>query len=273
MGISKRDIIIEGSEGKPILVDISYIDDGLKKTSIIFSHGFKDFKDYNHYNKMAKIFALAGFNFIKLNFSHNGTIPELPDRVSDMNAFANNNFSKELFDLNNVITWASSEENFGEIYLLGHSRGGGISIIQASEDKRIKKLATWGAPINFENKIPPEAMDYWKQTKVIYVENTRTKQTLPLNYQIAEDYFNNLDRINILKAVRNIRIPFLIAHGTEDEVVNVTESKVMKRVNSSAELLLIQNADHYFGIIYPQLSDFPEDFNKVLQETIAFFKR
>ena len=258
MEVSKNNsIIIDGADGKKISADVSFLPDGISKPVIIFSHGFKDFKDWGHYNEMATEFAKAGYYFIKLNFSHNGTTINSPDKIVDFEAFSNNNFSKELMDLNLLINWIidsdldREEKNLERIFLLGHSRGGGISIIKAKEDSRIKKIATWGAPVNFENKIPAQAMEYWKNNGTIYVENSRTKEQLPLKYQIAEDYFNNIDRINVLKATKNITIPFLLVHGTQDEVVNVKEAKIMKKANNKVELFLIENTDHYFGITYP----------------------
>ena len=60
-----------------------------------------------------------------------------------------NNFSKELDDLDAVLNWISKHENpysneidTSNIILVGHSRGGGIVTIKTAEDKRIKKLIT-----------------------------------------------------------------------------------------------------------------------------------
>ena len=40
-----------------------------------------------------------------------------------------------------------------EITLLGHSRGGGISMLKASSDTRIKNVVSWASPSNFLNRI------------------------------------------------------------------------------------------------------------------------
>lgn len=57
--------------------------------------------------------------------------------------YGNNNFSIELDDLGLVIDYIESaagqyEGNKNEIYLIGHSRGGGIAILKTYEDSRIK---------------------------------------------------------------------------------------------------------------------------------------
>ncbi len=91
---------------------------------------------------MGDKFAKAGFYFVKFNFSYNGTTIEDPDNFADLEAFGQNNFSKELEDLEVVINHFKNQKEVdsNEIILLGHSRGGGISLVKASENKNISKL-------------------------------------------------------------------------------------------------------------------------------------
>ena len=73
-----------------------------------------------------------------------GTLED-PIDFPDLNAFANNTYSKEMDDLQSVINWLikssdySADFNLNNIYLLGHSRGGGIVTLTAAQDDRIKK--------------------------------------------------------------------------------------------------------------------------------------
>lgn len=84
------------------------------------------------------------FFFVKFNFSHNGTTVEDPHHFADLEAFGNNNYSKELSDLGFVIDYFSKYDNVDDhkIILIGHSRGGAISIIKTYEDERINGLIT-----------------------------------------------------------------------------------------------------------------------------------
>ena len=97
---------------------------------------------------MAEQFALEGFHFIKFNFSHNGGTMDTPIDFPDLEAFGQNNYSKELEDLKDVVDWSqtyflnNNNANVNDIYLIGHSRGGGIVSIFAEEDSRIKKVVT-----------------------------------------------------------------------------------------------------------------------------------
>jgi uncharacterized protein len=276
-----ENIIIPGSAERPISLDITHLTDHEKKPLVVFSHGFKGFKDWGPWDSLASYFAGKGLNFLKFNYSHNGVTPEDLLNFSDTEAFALNNFSIELNDLEKVIDWATSLTNtisFGidpeQIFLLGHSRGGGISLIKAREDQRVKKTATWAAPCDFENKFTLEEIEHWKNEGVIYVENSRTNQMLPMYYQIVEDYFKNKNRVSISSAVKEANSPLLFVHGTNDDVVNLSEARLMKTWNPTSELFVIENADHTFNTAHPYTGDvFPIEFAKAVEKTLDFFRR
>lgn len=272
-------IMIDGVHNRPVMVDVTCIADGSKKPVIIFSHGFKGFKDWGHFNLMASDFAKQGFVFVKFNFSHNGITPANINEFTDLEAFANNNFSIELDDLGAVLDWIETdpvlknEINSESIYLVGHSRGGGISLLKANEDERVKKVVTWAAPYSFENRFPPEEMELWKRNGVIYVQNFRTNQLMPMYYQIVEDFMQNKKRIDIPVAASNLKIPCLLIQGTADDVVLATDVEELYKCIPSAELFLLDNADHTFGVTHPYNSNALEnDFLKVFNKTCSFLK-
>ena len=78
MSVTERNIIIEGSHDKPILLDFAYEPTNTLKPVIIFVHGFKGFKDWGHFNLLMDYFVQQGFVFVKFNFSHNGGTVENP---------------------------------------------------------------------------------------------------------------------------------------------------------------------------------------------------
>ena len=95
----QKNIALNGSANRKFLLDVFYLQNGEKKPVVIFCHGFKGFKDWGHFNLVGERFAEEGCVFVKFNFSHNGTTPEDPLNFTDLKAFGNNNFSKELEDL------------------------------------------------------------------------------------------------------------------------------------------------------------------------------
>ena len=155
-----KDIIIEGRHNKPIVTDVFYEENKQPKKVVIFCHGYKGFKDWGAWNLMALIFAKAGFFFIKFNFSHNGGTAEDPIDFPDLEAFGNNNYTKELDDLESVLDWISNNSDYKhevdihDISIIGHSRGGGIVLLKATEDSRVKKVVSLAGVSDYESRFP-----------------------------------------------------------------------------------------------------------------------
>ncbi len=274
-----KNIWVEGSDGKTILTDIFYKKNTKPKPVIVFVHGFKGFKDWGAFNEIAEWFARQGFIFVKFNFSHNGTTPQKPAEFADLEAFGNNNFSKEIYDLDCVISYIlnagkipSAEINTENIFLVGHSRGGGIAILKAAEDERVKKLATWAAVNDFNYAWDEDRVAYWRARGVMHVENARTKQRMPLYYQLYEDYIANKEKLHIPAAVKILQKPFLAIHGTEDEAVDFRHALEMKRWNPTIKLDLIPHGNHVFGVKHPHKEiELPFDLKVVIEHTHDFF--
>lgn len=275
-----RNKVIDGPKGKPILLDVFYEQDNSKKPIVIFSHGFKGFKDWGHFNLVAETFAHAGFLFLKYNFSHNGTTPKQPEEFVDPGAFGHNTFTIELNDLNTVINWLVenhhevpvAEFDTSKIFLLSHSRGGGISILK-SKDMRVKKVATWASVNDFGQFWTEGMIKEWKEKGVHHVTNSRTGQELPIYIDLYEDYQTNKGLLSIPYAVKEMQIPFLIVHGTDDESVPYHTGKEMSEWNKNARLLTVEDGNHTFGAKHPWTADrLPALSQHVVEETIRFFK-
>lgn len=278
--IIERDVLIEGPHGKPIAVDFFYNDTGYKKPVVIFSHGFKGFKDWGPFNLVAEEFARENFVFIKLNFAFNGTTPQTPQEFADLEAFGNNNFSKELDDLHTLLNWLEKEKtrnvNFDlkNISLIGHSRGGGISIVKASHDSRVKKVIAWNSINSFEKYLTPQQIEEWLQNGVIYLANARTGQLMPLFIQLYHDTKSKSKELSIIGAVEKMKIPFLIIHAKEDETVNVNDAVEMNGWNELSKLILIENANHTFNTEHPYFFErLSPEFEEAVNKSIAFLKK
>jgi len=277
-----KNIILNGAEGKPIALDIFCNDTNSIKPVVIYAHGFNGFKDWGSFDLIAEEFAAAGFALVKFNFSHNGTTPEQPEEFADLEAFGNNNYTKQLQDLKIVVDWVCNESNpyknhfdKNNIYLTGHSMGGGIAILFAAEDVRIKKLVTWASIA--ECKTPwggwaKEKMKEWLLNGVQYHTNTRTNQQMPLYYQLYMNYENNRERLDIEKAIQKLSIPILICHGTNDIAVPVEKAYLLKEWQPGAELFTV-DSNHVFDRAHPWEKPYlPEAMDTVLQKTISFLK-
>lgn len=276
--ITQKHTVINGIHEKPILIDATFISNKINMPVVIFCHGYKGFKDWGSWNVMAKTFAEAGFYFIKFNFSHNGGSIEQPIDFPNLETFGNNNYTKELDDLETVIDWIFNTEelksiaNINNLTLIGHSRGGGIVAIKAEEDTRITKLISLASVSNFGNRMgTKQEIALWEKTGVKHVLNSRTKQQMPHYYQFYEDFIANEKRLTIKRAVSNLKIPHLILHGNQDDSVLLDEAHLLHNWNPKSQLEIINGANHVFGANHPWKKDsLPESLNEVVKKTIHF---
>ena len=275
-----QQIVIEGKHQKPIVTDVFYKETKTPKKIIIFCHGYKGFKDWGAWNLMAEAFANAGFFFIKFNFSHNGGTVEQPIDFPDLEAFGNNNYTKELDDLESVIDWIStsadfkSEVDISNLSIIGHSRGGGIVLLKANEDARVKKVISLAGVSDYKSRFPKkEKFQEWAEKGVYFVKNGRTHQEMPHFYQFYEDFQKNEQRLNIQKATKNLKIPFLIIHGNKDTSVSIKEAENLHQWNPKSSFKIIKNADHVFNVAHPWESQkMPKELEDVTKLCAAFLK-
>jgi pimeloyl-ACP methyl ester carboxylesterase len=275
-----ENLIVKGKHNKPIVTDIFYKEEHQQKKVVIFCHGYKGFKDWGAWNVMAEAFANAGFFFIKFNFSHNGGTVEQPIDFPDLDAFGNNNYSKELDDLGSVIDWISTnadfkeEVNLDDISIIGHSRGGGIVLLKTNEDSRVKKVITLAGVCDFEKRTATIGdLGQWKNEGVKYVLNGRTKQKMPHFYQFYEDFIQNKERLDVQKATKNLKIPHLIIHGDKDTSVLINEAENLKKWHPKSEFKVIENANHVFNVSHPWEKEYlSKELEKVTQLCVDFLK-
>ena len=280
--VSLKNSLIKGTHGKPIVSDLYYHKTNTRKPLVIFCHGYKGYKDWGAFDLMSSSFLEAGIALLKFNFSHNGGTPEQPIDFPDLEAFGNNNYMIELDDLESVINWVSTAEEFKDeidinnIILIGHSRGGTIAILKASEDARIKKLVTWAAVCDLNRSMFEQGaeLEQWKKDGVCYIVNGRTKQKMPHYIQFYHNYSKNKERLDVKKAVKQLSIPQLIVHGEGDLAVPLIHAENLHQWNPASELMLLPEANHVFGTSQPWLEDkLPEDFSIVLKKTIDFINK
>lgn len=270
--ITKENIVIENIGKKPILADVSFLDTSKNKPVVIFCHGYKGFKDWGAWNLVADYFANEGFVFFKFNFSHNGGTIENPIDFPDEDAFGRNTYSLEMDDLDRVISHLVDNFQTVPIYLIGHSRGGGIAILKTGQDSRIAKLVTWAAVSDFKSRFPlGEKLEKWKSDRVMYVLNGRTKQNLPHYFSFYEDFVQNEGQLDILKWCKKIDVPYLIIHGANDVAVSITEANNLHQVNPNSINYFLET-NHTFQTKHPwNRNSLSKDLKIVSLQTARFF--
>jgi pimeloyl-ACP methyl ester carboxylesterase len=248
------------------------------KAVIVFVHGYKGYKDWGAWNLMEDFFLKANYGFVKLNLSHNGGSIDQPIDFPDLQAFGENRYSYEVNDLNTIIEETDRiirQECMLDIpiYLIGHSRGGGVAILTAVNNATVRKVVSLAGISNIASRFPiGDDLLEWERSGVLYVMNGRTKQDMPHFYSFYQDYRKNEDTLNIESAAENLSVPFLQVHGDMDLAVSISEGQSVARWTDT-RLAVIKGAGHTFGVAQPwEGQNMPPDMKVVVEKMLDFFE-
>lgn len=274
MKVERKPLTLQNFSGEIFTADVHFVEKFLPAPVVVYSHGFLGFKDWGFIPYVADKFAENGFIFVRFNFSHNG-IGENPGKITEFDKLAKNTISKQLEDLSAVVDYVLSDEfkipNDGRVFLVGHSGGGGVSVVKASEDERIKALGLWASIATFR-RYSKGQIEKLKENGYIFVGVPDSTIQIRIDKIVYDDFVQNQERYDIIKAISKLKIPILIIHGTADVIVPTLEAEQLAKANPVySRLILINGATHLFNIKHP-MDEPSEHINRAIDETVRFFK-
>jgi pimeloyl-ACP methyl ester carboxylesterase len=262
-----------GASGKTIYGDLTYDTQNTNTPLVIFIHGFKGFKDWGAHNLVANYFVQNGFRYLKFNLSHSGVSADNPHDVTDLEAFANNTISKEILDIDIIIKHATQYLGVKEVYLIGHSRGGGLSILETANNACVKGLITWSAIADFSSLWKKDQEADWRKKGKIEVINARTKEKMPLNVSLLEDFEEHKAQLDIVTAAKRINVPWLIVQGDDDVNVPFETAEKLANANPASRLVKIEGANHVYGAVHPFPGEtLPVQLFEVCEKSLRFLR-
>ena len=195
--------------------------------TMLIGHGVTGNKDRAHLVALAEGLAAAGVNALRFSFAGNG---------DSEGAFGDCTITKEVGDLNAVIN-AVSEEG-GILYYAGHSMGGAVGVLTAAEDDRLRGLVSLAGMVDCKKFAETEFGE--EKSGFMWEEK---------DCPLSETYMNDMETLGtIVDTGSEIRIPWLLVHGTEDDVVLVQDSNdIYEKANEPKQLHIIGGADHSFN--------------------------
>ncbi len=256
--------MLRGSDGEEIAGDVYLPAGDVAPPLVILVHGFTGFKRWGFFPYIARSLAERGLACAAINLSHCGISGET-DVFNRLDLFERDTWGKRLFDLQQVIEAASrglltdkTELDRSRLALFGHSMGGGLCVLQAARDPRIKALITLAA-ISSANRFPPdEVQRHLSAYGHMKVENARTRQEMRVGRAFFEEVAANPAAFDITRAATRLTQPWLLIHGVDDLSVEFDEAlRLIEAANTNsvsganAKLLSIANTDHVLGTQHP----------------------
>jgi len=208
----------------------------MRNRLVILGHGLTGNKDRPLLVALAEGLSARGWPCLRLSFSGNG---------SSAGRFEDSCISKQVADLKAVL---DTVPDYVTVAYIGHSMGGAVGLLTALKDLRIRaivSLAGMMRPAEFAARefagVTPDHGCIWED------------EAFPLSSTLVDD----MNRIgSLLPEVLKLLQPWLLIHGTEDDVVPVSDSREARAAaaGKDCELIEIQGAGHVFGDdSYPQL--------------------
>ena len=244
---------------------------------VVGCHGFKGFKDWGFWPSAGQAFAEQGLTLVTYNVSGSGIGEDL-ETFTEFDRFEANTIGKEVEDLGIVIDALAAKTiplagaDVRKLGVLGHSRGGGVVLVRASRDPRIRSGVSWAAVSSFL-MVGEGERDAWRKRGYLEIENARTKQVFRVGKGLLEELETHREALDPVLAAGRLQIPFLIIHGSQDESVPVQAAQRLSHALDPVrgKLLMVEGTGHTFGAQHP-FSSPTTAFRLVLERTIAWFR-
>lgn len=197
---------------------------------VLLGHGVTGNKDRPILVETADALNRAGFDTLRFSFSGNG---------DSEGSFAEATVSKEVADLDAVLGAAS--RHYSRIAYIGHSMGAAVGVRKAAEDTRIRFLVSLAGMVDTRAFAQTEFGDLVPDEDVMWEE-----AACPLSKAFMTDLCETVRSVE--PQAGRIGVPWLLVHGTGDDVVLPRDSKGIKeQLGNGVDLVLIEEANHVFS--------------------------
>jgi pimeloyl-ACP methyl ester carboxylesterase len=202
---------------------------------VILTHGVTGNKDRPLLVNLAEGLASRGWPCLRLSWTGNG------DSEGD---FRDSTITKESTDLRDVLDALPPRL---KIAYIGHSMGGAVGVRTAANDDRIRVLVTLAGMIRTEEFCEREFGSVIPGKGFMWDE-----PACPL----SQKYVDDMESIgDLFDEVGQVTVPWLLLHGTADDVVLIQDSRdAYDTAEEPKRLVEIPGAGHSFDEkIYPKL--------------------
>lgn len=242
--MTARQIGFENSRGQQIEgvidhpKDIEHEDPHASAPGVILCHSFTGYKEIPHLKRLAE--ALNAEGYVTLRFDFADCVGESDGSCEDMS------LSKQIDDLRDAISFFESrgEIDPGRIGIAGHSLGGMTCIEVAAMDDRPSAVVSISAPVSAECEklFQGNEIDRWRRAGHLHFPTRKAGEV-----KIGWSFYEDLREYDSRESVESIAVPIRFIHGSDDEIVPLTNSEQLyDNANEPKDLSVIDEADHLF---------------------------
>ena len=180
------------------------------RAAVVIVHGLNGSKDWGFFPWLSEYLCDSGVVAARFTMLHD-------------------TYTEQIQELLEVVEYTQSRFRGLPLFLLGHSRGGGVALLAAREIEELGGVITWSAI---------SRADHWGDVDVS-------------GTAVLADFEANRNRLDILDSASRLKTPLLAIHGANDTSVLPDESRKIVSRSRDASLMLIGGASHTFNTIHP----------------------
>jgi dipeptidyl aminopeptidase/acylaminoacyl peptidase len=234
--MTTQEVSFKNSQGHALSGIVRYSEpvEAIKYPVVIVLHGFAESKHHDLSADIANNLVHYGFLTLRFDFHGHGD--------SDGN-FEEHTIHQQVDDVFAALDFIG-EHPFADkekIVVLGTDIGANIAMIAATKDARIKCVVAQGARSHFDNHI-----NSWLQPHEL---DSLMRKGVHDNadFRLRKEYVKSARMHDIIDLLKNMHVPILFVHGTDDLRVPLQETRQLFLAANEPKLLEeVEGADHWF---------------------------
>ena len=192
---------------------------------VIVGHGVTSHHDRPYFVRLCEAFGDEGYATLRFSYSGNG---------ASEGRFEDATITKEVADLGAVI---DAVPGAAPIYV-GHSMGAAVGVLRAATDPRIGALVSLAGMVHVQ-AFMERVFGHLTPGRDLMLD----REGCPL----TSGFLDDAKRIgSVLGTGSTLRQPFLLVHGTADELVPCEDSRELHAASGTSDLVELEGVDHRF---------------------------
>ncbi len=200
---------------------------GPPRWGAVIAHGMLSSKGSTKHLAVASLVAELGGAALRFDFAGRGESEGDPTDLT---------ITAELADLGAAVAWMR-DRIVSSLALVGSSLGGAVAMLHASSDPAVTALVTVASP----SRLPDRPRAAWGGPGLRRAGDLVEVSPGEL---IRARFFTDAARHDPLAAAARVACPWLILHGTDDDVVPFADGEAYARAAPRARFVPVSGADH-----------------------------
>jgi pimeloyl-ACP methyl ester carboxylesterase len=207
-----------------------------RDTLVILGHGLTGDKDRPLLVALADGLSERGWPCMRISFAGNG---------GSQGRFEDSTITKQVSDLKALL---ANVPDYVRVVYVGHSMGSAVGVLTAASDLRIRLLISLAGMAHTADFIEREFADLMPGSDCMWAEP---------EHPLSEAFVDDMKMIgSILPAAATVTQPWLLIHGTTDDVIPADEGRDLHAAAVCRKKWLeIDGAGHSLEGAYPQMID------------------